>query len=386
MLSDLTVVFEATFIGLMWLRRARPILCLIGVGMHLSILLAFPIPFFALSLGAMYLLLAPASWFEAAGRVFRRAEPRCVVLYDPHDARWRRLLLTLEHFDCRGNLQFQPIELSDIADDSSGGIRAIVDGREFTGGEALREAMRCHLLFWPFAGLAVVLCARSSESCDSNETPDLADGGLSPRRLAPRPPSDASLTVKLAIAAFCTVMQIALLPKSPFFHPKPASAEFKLHKGWLDELEPFAHAFFGVCSHGVFLDWHFANYDHIVAVTYVDPSGSETWLPLARPSGQVGWYATGRIWAKWAFRANAPYMSIEHLKLGLRDFTAFWAMKNGISLDDARFNVLVKKYDPPTGWQRNFLHNQTQKPWQPAGTVHWQQGQFSAEVVNIEAL
>ncbi len=127
-------------------------------------------------------------------------------------------------------------------------------------------------------------------------------------------------------------------------------------------MEPFAHAYFGICSHGVFLDYHFENYDHIVAVTYVEADGSETWLPLTRPSGQVGWYSTGRIWAKWAFRANAPFMWDEQLKSGLRDVTAFWAMKNGVPLADARFNVLVKKYDPRTGWQRNFLHNQRKSP------------------------
>ena len=72
-LSDLTLVFEGAFIGLMWLRTARPILCLIGVGMHVSIFFAFPIPFFALSLCAMYLLLAPQRWYDAMGASFGEA-------------------------------------------------------------------------------------------------------------------------------------------------------------------------------------------------------------------------------------------------------------------------------------------------------------------------
>jgi hypothetical protein len=136
----------------------------------------------------------------------------------------------------------------------------------------------------------------------------------------------------------------------------------------------------------VFLDGHFANYDHIVAVTLIRPDGSETWLPLTRPTGQMGWYATGRIWAKWAFRGNAQYMSIEHLKLALRDLTGFWARKNDVDLGDARFKVLVKKYDQQGGWQHDYLQRQAEKPWTTAGTIHWQGGAFTADIINIEAL
>ena len=59
-LGYLTVVFETTFPVLMWWRRSRPVLFIIGLGLHLSIGIVFPIPFFGLTYIALYLLLLPA--------------------------------------------------------------------------------------------------------------------------------------------------------------------------------------------------------------------------------------------------------------------------------------------------------------------------------------
>ncbi len=133
LLSDATLVFEGTFIGLMWLRAARPVLCLIGVAMHLSIFFAFPIPFFGLSLCAMYLLLAPPRWFEAVGRRFLRSEPSCLVFYDAASPRLRQWLLVFEYFDFRRTFAFRVIEQTDTLNKSSRGLRLAVDGREYFG-------------------------------------------------------------------------------------------------------------------------------------------------------------------------------------------------------------------------------------------------------------
>jgi hypothetical protein len=195
--------------------------------------------------------------------------------------------------------------------------------------------------------------------------------------------ADATLRIKLAIVAICVLLQATLIPNASYFNdpasPSPPPA-------WLNRIHKVAHGLTGICSHSVFLDGHFANYDHIVAVTLIRPDGSETWLPLTRPTGQMGWYATGRIWAKWAFRGNAQYMSVEHLKLALRDLTGFWARKNDVDLGDARFRVLVKKYDEHADWQHDYLQRQADKPWTIAGTIHWKGGAFSADIINIEAL
>jgi hypothetical protein len=79
-------------------------------------------------------------------------------------------------------------------------------------------------------------------------------------------------------------------------------------------------------------------------------------------------------------------MSIEQLKLALRDLTGFWARKNDVDLNNAYFKVLVKKYEKQTGWQADYLERQAAMPWAVAGNVQWKNGQFSADIIEIESL
>ncbi len=411
LLSDLTLVLEASFIGLMWVRAARPILCLIGVGLHLSIVFAFPIPFFGLSLAAMYLLLAPESWFAAVARLWRRRQPRCIVIVDRPLGRYRRLLLVLEHFDFRKNIEFRPNR--DAMDDPAphaapvssapGGDLVVQHGeREYMGFEGVCAAVRCHPLFWPVAGLLWAMRrhgvsigspgehASSDRFQLSRQTLPLranlvGHGGTSTKAGSTGVGEHGCLLAKLAIVVFCALMQATLILQTPYLQKQSANG-VRITPSWLASLQPYANAFCGICSHPVFLDGHFKNYDRILAVTLLHPDGSETWLPLTTSSGQMDWYCRGRIWCRWVFRGMGPHIYPEPLKTALRDFTGFWAMKNGVDLTNASFKVLVKKYDPQTGWQRNYLLRQTEKPWATAGFVHWRQGQFSAEIADIEGI
>lgn len=63
-MNYLVLVFEMCFIFLFWFKKARVILAVLGVAMHLGILLAFPIPLFALGCASIYLLLLPPGFFR----------------------------------------------------------------------------------------------------------------------------------------------------------------------------------------------------------------------------------------------------------------------------------------------------------------------------------
>lgn len=62
-LGYFTLIFETMFIFLMWFRSGRLLLIFSGIGLHLGILLVFPIPFFGLAMIVQYLLLVPDRWF-----------------------------------------------------------------------------------------------------------------------------------------------------------------------------------------------------------------------------------------------------------------------------------------------------------------------------------
>ncbi|MGD9855881.1 MAG: HTTM domain-containing protein [Planctomycetaceae bacterium] len=64
-LSHITLVFESLFLLLMWSDRLRPWLFAVGVGLHLGIVVMFPIPWFGFAVFALYLLLIPDEWWQA---------------------------------------------------------------------------------------------------------------------------------------------------------------------------------------------------------------------------------------------------------------------------------------------------------------------------------
>ena len=79
----------------------------------------------------------------------------------------------------------------------------------------------------------------------------------------------------------------------------------------------------GIHPHGVFMDWHFSGYNHIVSVTHRTRDGIETRLPLIDERGMPTGYNFGRFWVYYTFRANAPNLNSRALALQLRDITAF---------------------------------------------------------------
>lgn len=63
-LGYLTFVFEALFIFLFWVKKARIPMFIIGMGLHVGILLEFPIPNFAFGMMTLYLLMVPVGVWD----------------------------------------------------------------------------------------------------------------------------------------------------------------------------------------------------------------------------------------------------------------------------------------------------------------------------------
>ena len=68
-LGFFVLIFEGVLIFVFWFKPFRIFLFVIGIGFHLGILLAFPIPLFALGVCGIYLLLIPCSFWRK--KIFR---------------------------------------------------------------------------------------------------------------------------------------------------------------------------------------------------------------------------------------------------------------------------------------------------------------------------
>ncbi len=143
----------------------------------------------------------------------------------------------------------------------------------------------------------------------------------------------------------------------------------------------------GITHHGLFVEQHFIGYNHIISISHVNKNGTESRLPIIDNRGMPGPYLYGFNWAKWTFRVNGPNIDPKGLSDGIRSFTAFWAHRHGVTLEDDVFKVYVKKVPVPTGWEKDFLQNPSQNPhWVEAGTAVWKSKHYTSQIQNIESL
>ncbi|WP_375558873.1 HTTM domain-containing protein [Bernardetia sp. OM2101] len=70
--SHLTLLLELVFIFIFWHKKARLPIFIVGLGLHLGILIAFPIPWFALTMICLYILMIPLGFIKGINIRYQR--------------------------------------------------------------------------------------------------------------------------------------------------------------------------------------------------------------------------------------------------------------------------------------------------------------------------
>ncbi len=424
-LGYFTLAFEAGFIFLFPFRKLRPWLALAGFGLHFGIFLIFPIPWFGLGWCALYILvLPPAFWTWLTGETRPKPAvaraPRLVFYYDAECPLCAQTRAAITHFDTRGAVAFRSIQMGAAAepalaeipvDDLYHDVFSVrADGRVFRGFDTYLEVLAAIWYLRPLGwvlrlpGIAhlsrrlyqLVAANRTTERCTEENC------GFTPAPL-PTPDADrrvlrnlslADLKHGLAIGGITALIVLQVV--GSYLSPLAVQARQWLHLSHsipdrvatavAENAEAFSLRLVGICNHGVFVDRHFDGYNHILAVTYVHPDGHEEFLPITRPTGQPSWYTYSAIWTRWVSFTDGPKVLQPKVFAGVRDWSAFWAMKHGVRLENARFNLKVKKVDTATGWEHDFLHRQMQHPWLDGGYVQWTNRQAEPHLKVVEEM
>ena len=107
----LTLVFETLFLFVFWFRKCRVICLIIGVGLHLGIFFVFPIPWFALSVATVYILLVPVKWWKKTGVLFKRGKKKLLTFYyDEECPLCMRTVIVIKHFDIFSKITFKGVQ------------------------------------------------------------------------------------------------------------------------------------------------------------------------------------------------------------------------------------------------------------------------------------
>jgi len=424
-LGYLTVAFELIFIFLFWFKKFRVPLFLIGFGLHLGIVICFPLPWFGLGEIAILLLLVPNSIWNNLSKLFK-SKRNLTVLYDKNCPLCIRTKVIFEHFDIFNAIVWRPLQeyASKIEElkslDENTLLRNIYsinsNKKVFHGFETYIQIFKSSVLFFPlfiifsFPGIKslgnyvykIISKNRLRQGCNAenceialvqnnliNSDDVKIFHGLSLLKL-----KEVGLT--LIFIYFFTIQLGTIYNSGPV---KNLRTKVGFYNSIADNFliktvfkyPKYYKKLFGVCPHAVFMDNHFKNYNHIISVVYVDDKSDEHFLPLIDQNGNPDDYLYGFNWVKWTFRVNSPNVTKSRLSNGIKAFTKYWIDNNpeNLPLQKSRpikFKVLVKKIDSPDGWSYDFKKTMQNRPWLDGGTVVWNKKKFIANIKEIEKI
>jgi len=421
-LGYLTLFFQLTYIFLIWIERIKTFYLIVGIFLHIGIAFAFPIPWFALAMVALYIGLVPSSFYHNFYERFIKKDknPTLIFFFDKYCPLCNRLRIIVEFFDNGRNITFLSVQDEAYKNDLLKDIKekSLLDnvysvnnkGKLFKGIESYHEMMKrvwilkifALLMYVPFIKLlgskiySYIATHRIQYSCNEERC---SIGSVSYRHKEKIDDSQIKILqnlslehLKVGILAgfifYIVFSQFIMLQSSllvnhfyksislPYWVINDMSRKVNTYK-------EFFYPYTGVSNHAVFMDGHFKNYNHTVAVVYKGKN-KEIFLPIINEKGQASFYNSGRQWVNYSFRVSNRNFKDEQYIKGVQKYIYFWAYKNNINLKNATFLLKYKYNKVPYKWEKNLLKKSLEKPWKDAGKLGWKNGVFYSNIIDIE--
>ena len=397
------IVFQFSFIWFFNKKRLRPIFFLVGISLHLGITLSFNIYPFGLGMLVFYALVMPFSWYRRIGSFLKLKAPLLTVFYDQQCPLCCKTVLLLNHFDILTGVDFKPAQqaaraysqLANVSDQQLLLDLYAIDqqGKLYSGVATYAEiliAMRYPLIFgyllkfppvYFFANKRYRHIAdnRIRLACDTN---CLSESKPMKKTLYEQifvsQPEKNSKPIVHKISK--VLLLIILLQLNSSIH---YGLLYRLHVStrntpitsvmtdMSNAFLLFSNTFLGITPHALYLHDHFAGYNHLLAITYVDAMGEEKWLPFVNQQGCLLAPNWGRVHSMWANIAVTPTIDELRLKKFIMKITAFWGKKIGLNLDQTQFVIKMKKIEAPFEWEKDLRINNLKGDWQTIGSAKW---------------
>jgi predicted DCC family thiol-disulfide oxidoreductase YuxK len=398
------LVFQFTFIFYFSNRKFRLIYLLVGIGLHLGITLSLNIYPFGLGMLIFYTLLVPFSWWECLTERFTAKQPLLTVFFDQQCPLCNRTVLILNHFDLFLCIEFKSAQqfahdypaLSEISPEILLTDLYALDNNSnciFSGVDTYIQIflkMRYLLpigLILGFPGIRTLATKKYRSIADSRlriscDSECITQKKMQNNTLYQQIFEDFASAKPKAFSRKLTkiiVVMLALQLNSTIHYGIIYRLNFDAKhypfSGLISEasnaLIMMSLTFFGITPHALYLHDHFAGYDHILAITYIDQNGAEQWLPFVNEQGRLLAPNWGRVHSMWANIAVTPNIDNTRLHKFIMKVTAFWGKKIGLNLDETVFRIKFKKINAPTDWVYDQLHQNFSAKWTTIGTAKW---------------
>lgn len=403
------IVFQFSFLPLFHFRLLRPLYFLIGVGLHLGITLSFNIYPFGMGMLIFYTLMVPFSWYKQLAEWLRKPQPILTVFFDQQCPLCNRTVLILNHFDILHAIDFKPAQVHareysalDNLDDSillSDLYALDREGRLYAGIDTYAQifiAMGYTAVIGWIIKLPIIHSLanaryrriadnRARLDCDVSciKEPQLIfqptlyerifETGTEKQQTRNAYKISKVLLILILLQLNCSLHYGLLYRLKVDTRQSPITS---IMADMSNAVLMFSHTFLGITPHALYLHDHFEGYNHLLAITYLDETGAEHWLPFVNEQGRLLAPNWGRVHSMWANIAVTPNIDELRLKKFIMKLTAFWGKKLDLKFENTRFIVKMKKTAAPFTWERDLRNKNLSGDWQAIGSAQWRGKEF----------
>ncbi|KZS41290.1 hypothetical protein AWE51_23075 [Aquimarina aggregata] len=361
LLSYITMVFEFMFIFLFWNKKFRIILFVIGVGLHIGILVEFPIPYFALGYLSIYLLMIPVSIWDKIKKRIQSKKASLKLYYNSTNLDCNKVVLLIKCLDVFGKIDsIEKKEISEkenineyVFDKNLAGLS--FDGTPYVEMALFKKICKILPLFYYSSKILFLGKVFTEKKRDQSQSLNLIEN----TNQAYFFPS-VFKTDNFLLFFLCIAMLLQFQINYNFFGYNSTTKYL---------VNNFAKRYYGITNHDVFLDDHFKGFENMYTLKYKGEL-----LPFLDEKGMCDAYISGSTYAYWMFRVNKPYVkeNAYSLRKGFIEYSSFWAHRNNIDLSDYQeFEIVKKRLKISFEWEEDLLQKNIDQPWERVGVLIW---------------
>ncbi|MDP2179739.1 DCC1-like thiol-disulfide oxidoreductase family protein [Methylicorpusculum sp.] len=407
----LIFAFQFSFVFLFFNRYLQPIYLFIGIGLHAGIALSLNIYPFGVGMLIFYILMIPFSWWNYLTLKIEFNTPKLIVFYDKNCPLCNRTVFILKHFDIFNNLLFlnaqdhahNHYQLADLPIDILLTDLYAIDSHNVYKGLDTYINILFKMRYLSPLGLALKIPGiyhfarmkyrniadnRLRNPCDILCHKPLPIRSFSFYSLIFEAPDQLAQKINLSKLTKALLL-IAILQLNSTIHYgllyrlnidlKNSSLGLTLHQA-SNSLLMLSQTFIGIIPHALYLHDHFAGYNQIYAITYLDKNGNEQWLPFINQEGRILAPHWGRVHSMWANIAVTPHVDFKRLNKFIMKITAYWAPKLGLSLANATFYIKTKPNISPNYWIHDLRKINLSNEWTTTGVATWRDFTFASDL------
>lgn len=402
------MVFEAVFIFLMWFKRFRLPLFIIGVVLHIGILICFPIPWFALTVAVIYLLMLPGGIWKKIN--FKFKEPAFTFYYDDECPLCIKTVVLINNFNIFGSVECKSVQKNYASDKA---IQVIPfentlleiygvnkkNNKIYKGYDTyiqLLIQLKYTVLLGYFMKFPIisnigrriyskVASRRSLQRCSAEtcNMPVFNEPIAMDQSILLNGLTRDVITRKFwkyLIFLFIILQAIASIPVIGLFYKSNGQKKIAGILALTKPIRHYSYVYLGLVNHDVFLDEHFNKYNNILKITYKE-NNREINLPIINENGMPDYYLRGILWRNFTFDVNSPYFREKKFRAGIKRYLLYWLNQNKKHvLRNYDFKVYIKEIEIPKEWRIDFLNEQISKPWRPCGNININEGYVTVQL------